>query len=364
MSGAPYPKPAGAGPSRAGEPVVGVVIATRNRADRLATTLERLLALPEHPPVVVVDNASTDGTRALVLTRFPEVSLLALPRNRGALARTAGVRELRTPYVAFSDDDSWWEPGALATAAALFRRYPRLGLIAARTLVGTSGEPDPLNTALATSPLGRSPDLPGVDVLGFLGCAAVVRRDAYLDAGGYHPLLFFGAEETQLAYDLAALGWGVVHCPEVTAHHRPAPGPRRGRDAVVRRNAVLTAWLRRPAKLALARTAALAWAARRDPTARTALRGVLVRLPGALRDRRPLPPEVEDAARRVERRTGDPSAPRARPRGRVRRAARPVARHTGRRDGPTPNDQPTAAGTRHRARHGFRGKERREHHGG
>lgn len=279
---------------------VGVVIATRDRADSLAVTLRRLLALPERPLVVVADNASSDGTRAMIAERFPEVRVLALPVNRGALARNDGVRALDTPYVAFSDDDSWWEPGALSTAARLLDAHPRLGLLSARTLVGTADAPDPLNDSLAGSPLGPAADLPGTQVLGFLGCAAIVRHSAFLDASGYHRLLFFGAEETLLAYDLAARGWGVAHCPEVVAHHHPAPVPRAHRSAVVRRNELLTAWLRRPLPIALRRTRDLAVAARRDSEARRALRAALARLPTALRARKPLPPHIERAVRRVE----------------------------------------------------------------
>ncbi|GGQ15733.1 glycosyltransferase family 2 protein [Streptomyces mutabilis] len=279
---------------------VGVVIATRNRSASLAVTVRNLLALPERPQVLVVDNASTDGTPAMLAHDFPQVRVVSLPFNRGALARTHGVRALDTPYVAFSDDDSWWAPGALAAAARHFDAHPRLGLLSARTLVGPGDDADPLNDLLAGSPLGTATDLPGTQVLGFLGCAAVVRRTAYLDAGGYHPLLFFGAEETLLAYDLAARGWGVTHCPDVLAHHHPDPGPRTGRPAVVLRNELLTAWLRRSLPHALARTRALAAEARRDPHARRALRETLTRLPAALRDRRPLPPHVERAARLLD----------------------------------------------------------------
>ncbi|MER5376209.1 glycosyltransferase [Streptomyces sp. NPDC002553] len=279
---------------------VGVVIATRDRAPTLARTLRRLLDLPEQAPVVVADNASTDGTRDMLARDFPQVRVVSLPANRGALARTDGVRALDTLYVAFSDDDSWWAPGALSRAADLLDAHPRLGLISARTLVGPAAEPDPLNDVLAASPLGPAPDLPGVQVLGFLACASVVRRSAYLDVGGFHPVLFFGGEETLLAYDLAARGWGVTHCPDVVAHHHPAPSPRNGRSATVRRNALLTAWLRRPLPHALARTVELATDARSDPDARQAVREALARLPAALGARRPLPPDVEHAACKLD----------------------------------------------------------------
>ncbi|MFF8289457.1 glycosyltransferase family 2 protein [Streptomyces sp. NPDC016309] len=277
-----------------------VVVITHNRRELLLGTLDRLAALPERPPVVVVDNASTDGTPRAVAERHPGVTVLRQGRNLGAQGRNAGVRRARTPYVAFSDDDSWWEPGALARAADLLDQHPRLGLVAARVRVGPDGAPDPLNALLAASPLDGAADLPGRPVLGFLACAAVARREAYLEAGGYHPIFFVGGEETLLAYDLAARGWGVCHAPEVVAVHSPAGGARPGRAAVQLRNAALTAWLRRPLAVALRRTRSIAVRARRDPEARAALRDLLGRLPVALRDRRPLPARVEEAARRLD----------------------------------------------------------------
>ncbi|MER6772532.1 glycosyltransferase [Streptomyces bacillaris] len=285
---------------------------TKDRPRSALHTLDRLAELPERPPVVVVDNGGDPGVSEALRAHPSSPRVLTPGRNLGALGRNLAVGHARTPYVAFSDDDSWWHPGALRRAADLLDAHPRLGLLAARSLVGPEGREDPLNDLLDRSPLPPDRGLPGRPVLGFLGCACVVRRTAHLAVGGYHPLLFFGAEETLLAYDLAAAGWGVSYDPSVTAHHHPDPGERPGRAALLRRNALLTAWLRRPAHVALRHTAALSAAAvRGDAAAAAALREALRRAPAAARGRRRLPARVEQRIRLLERRAGDAGAVRA-----------------------------------------------------
>ncbi|WP_205862602.1 glycosyltransferase family 2 protein [Planosporangium thailandense] len=279
---------------------VTVVIASRDRAVGLERTLARLRALSERPSVIVVDNGSTDGTRERLARAFPEVRVIPLERNLGAVARNVGVAAADTPYVAFADDDSWWADGALARAEALLDAYPRLALIAARTLVGPSERLDPMAAFMAAAPLEGADDLPGPSVLGFLACAAVVRREAYLAVGGFDPVVFFMGEEARLAYDLAAAGWGLAYCADVVAHHHPQPGGDRGRKrALAARNRALTAWMRRPLRVALAETAPLLRNAVTDPVARTALGQFAVRLPRALRGRRAADPAVEAALARL-----------------------------------------------------------------
>jgi GT2 family glycosyltransferase len=277
---------------------VTVVIASRDRVGELRRTLTRLAALPETPDIIVVDNGSRDGTAKAVSTEFPGVTLIRNRRNRKAAARNQGVRRAATRYVAFSDDDSWWEPGALALACDLLSRHPRVGVIAARTLVGARADEDPLNAVLAASPVrlpGPPPagDPPGPQVLGFLGCAVVARREAFLRAGGYSPLLGIGGEEELLALDLAAAGWPAVYADTVVARHFPSASRNvAGRRAAQLRNRVLVAWLRRPAGRALRDTLTLTRLGRRDAIARRALAGLLLRLPFALATRRPLPRAV------------------------------------------------------------------------
>jgi GT2 family glycosyltransferase len=275
---------------------VTVVIATRDRRLELLRTLGRLHQLPERPPVIVVDNASSDGSPAAVREHFPAVTLRVLPRNAGAAARNAGVALAATPYVAFSDDDSWWDPGALSRAAAALDADPRLGLIAARTLTGPARDPDPVNALMARSPLrddGTS------EVLGFLACASVVRKEAFLGVGGFSRLLFFVGEERLLSYDLATAGWARRYLPDVVAVHEPSAirpaSPLR--HQAERRNLLLTAWLRRPAGVAVAETLRLARDAVRDRDDRAALAAAARKLPAALRSRHRLSPEVERKVR-------------------------------------------------------------------
>jgi GT2 family glycosyltransferase len=277
------------------------VIATRDRADELARTLTRLGELCPRPPVVVVDNASRDGT-AVVAAGFPGVTVVRLAHNAGAAARNDGVARVRTSYVAFADDDSWWAADALSRAERVLDEHPDVGLVAASTLVGPDENPDPINDDLAASPLPPVPGQPGPRVLGFLACAIVVRTRAFSDAGGFSPLLRFGAEETLLAYDLAARGWLLCHRPDVVAHHHPSA--RRMTSAERRslelRNRLLITALRRPPRVALAAWARTCRCAVWDRSARQGLAGALRRLVPALRHRRPLPAPVEHDVRILE----------------------------------------------------------------
>ena len=273
---------------------VTVVVATRNRWDDLRRSL------PLHPrPVVLVDNASSDGTPERVARTFPDVAVIRLPQNAGAVARNAGVRASTTPYVAFADDDSWWEPGSLDRAADLLDSGPGIGLLAARVLVGQHGDVDPVCTEMATSALGTRPGEPGPRVLGFIACGAVVRRSAYLAAGGFDPVTFFAGEEERLALDLAAQGWALCYVPDVVARHLPSTSRDVGaRHVRIARNEVLTAVMRRPSR-EVARTVR-----RHAATAqgRRGLAAAVPRLLGALRARTALPPEVEAARQRLDER--------------------------------------------------------------
>ena len=142
--------------ARAGLPDTRVTVAviTHNRRAELARTLDQLAGLPEKPAIVVVDNGSDDGSAAYVRWWHPAVRLIAARRNLGAVGRNLALRQVMTPYAAFCDDDTWWEPGSLARAADALDAHPDVAAVTARIVVEPSGADDPIVPELAGSPVG------------------------------------------------------------------------------------------------------------------------------------------------------------------------------------------------------------------
>jgi GT2 family glycosyltransferase len=230
---------------------LATVVLTHNRPRELRRTLAHMAALPEEPELIVIDNASTNATRAMVERDFPAAKLVTLDQNIGAAARNIGVRKTHTPYVAFCDDDTWWAGGALEKAADILDAYPNVAVLSARVLVGPQEQEDPACAAMARSPL-PSADLPGPALLGFLAGACVIRKQAFLAAGGYEPHFFIGGEEALLSLDLVAGGWSVAYAPQLTVHHYPSPARNATlREHLLARNALWVAWMRLPVASAL-----------------------------------------------------------------------------------------------------------------
>ncbi|MCK7624367.1 glycosyltransferase [Streptomyces sp. RS10V-4] len=293
------------------DPRTTVIVITRNRRADVLHTLDRLAELPERPPVVVVDNASADGTAAAVRAHPLPVRLLALGRNLGAVGRNLAARTATTPYLAFCDDDSWWHPGTLRRAADLLDAHGGLAAVTARIVAHPhpdGPEPpdrppyeDPIVRELRNSPIPGPSWLPGPALGSFLAAATVLRADAFRTAGGFSPRLVLGGEEELLAADLAADGWWLTYADDLTVHHRASPH----RDATERRrrgirNTLWFTWLRRPVPVALRRTLWLATRVPRDTVSASAFTEAAAGLPWLVRERRPLPGAVEARLRLLE----------------------------------------------------------------
>jgi GT2 family glycosyltransferase len=279
---------------------VTVVVITHNRRTELIRTL-RHFSDAERRASIVVDNASSDGTPAAVRRMFGDVELIEARRNLGAVARNLAMRRVTTPYAAFCDDDTWWEPGSLTACADALDASPDVACVTARIVVEPRGVDDPIVAELESSPLPGRDGLPGPVLGSFLAGASMVRTAAFRAAGGFSPRLWLGGEEELLAADLISAGWTLCYLPSATVHHQPsaARDPRRRRLLGIR-NTLWFTWLRRPAGAAAGRTSELARTVPRDVTSARAFAAAVAGLPWVLRERRVVPPRAERMIRLLD----------------------------------------------------------------
>jgi GT2 family glycosyltransferase len=207
-----------------------------------------------------------------------------------------------TPYVAFCDDDGWWERDGLERAARLLDEHPRLALVNARIMVGDQGALDPISAEMASSPLPETDGVPGTVLFSFMGGAAVVRVSAYEQVGGYHPAFFIGGEEETLAWPLLKAGWSMRYRDDVVMHHHPSLANFSGLRHFGIRNTLWNSWLHRPPAGALRWTIFLL---RSSPKNRDLVRGLWLAargVPWVLRRRRPMSPDLDAGVRVLEER--------------------------------------------------------------
>lgn len=273
-------------------PDISIVMLTRNRRTEAMRTVGSLLHLPERPQIIVIDNGSTDGTPQLLSHAYPGLRVLRSAANLGAAGRNMGVSRVATNYVAFSDDDTDWQPGSLAQAVELLERYPRIGVLSARVVVGDARTLDPTCERMAASPLG-STDHPLRRLTGFMAGAAVFRTALFRELGGYEPRLFIGGDEALLALDVLQAGYDIAYAPSLEVHHRPSLS----RDSALRRrllarNAALVAWLRLPRGEAISATWRALQSACRGARPSEDLRALLLGIGWATHQRRPVAARV------------------------------------------------------------------------
>jgi GT2 family glycosyltransferase len=231
-------------------PAVSVVVLTvGTRPVELRAAVESGLAQVEiSSEVVVVANGVPAAL--LHLPNDERVRVAASAVNLGVPGgRNLGAEHARAPLLAFLDDDARFaDPTALAGAAATFRDDPRLGVLALR-IVDAEGATARRHVPRVGS---RRPATSGT-VTSFLGGAAVVRRAAFEDVGGFADAFFYAMEETDLALRLVDRGWTIRYdgTPAVL-HPRTDPSRHPGAAERTMRNRVWLAYRNLPVPLAFA----------------------------------------------------------------------------------------------------------------
>lgn len=176
-----------------------VVITTRNRRDELRRAIESALAQDCRPTVLVIDDASEDGTAEMVAAEFPSVSLHREERPAGCVVRRNQAASLASTSVMVSiDDDAWFASSTTVSQTLRDLDHPRVGAVAIPYVDVVHG-PSVRQKAPATS---------GVHLTSsFIGTAYAVKREVFLAVGGYREALVGQTEEVELCLRMLDAGY-------------------------------------------------------------------------------------------------------------------------------------------------------------
>ncbi len=192
-------------------PLVSFIISTFNRRDVLLQTLKHVNACglkSEELEIIVVDNASTDGTSDAVRREYPMISLMAQEYNTGPVSKNLAIRGARGRFVVFLDDDSFPQPGSIHKMMKHFDADPKLG-----AAVFTITLPDGSRECSA---------YPNV----FIGCGTGFRRHALEQSGGLPEDFFMQAEEYDLSIRMLQAGWDIKYFDDIHVTHLKSPSAR------------------------------------------------------------------------------------------------------------------------------------------
>ena len=223
-------------------PRLSVIIVSYNTRDM---TLDCLRVLQSElreltAEVFVVDNASTDGSADAVREAFPEVRLIANPRNAGfGAANNLALAQARGHYLLLLNTDAFPRPGAVGMLIDYLERHPTVGVVGPRLLYkdGSLQQscfrfPTPLGAWAENVGLTRVlrhhaafDDYRGWDhaiereVDFVIGACLLLRRKVYERVGGFDERFFMYQEEADWQRRVHEAGWTVAFTPSAEAVH-------------------------------------------------------------------------------------------------------------------------------------------------
>lgn len=251
-------------------PVV-IAVVSWNTREHLGRCLESLApgARDASTDVWVIDNASSDGSAALVRERFPWAQLIANDVNAGfGPAVNQVARASQAPWIVPANADVVLRPGALAALLEAGERHPGAGILAPRLVLGDgstqhSVHPFPTIPKTLAFNLGLANLLPGLGqrmgLVGFWdggrsqpvdwahGAFLLVRRAAWEQSGGFDEQQWMFAEDLDLCWRVSQAGWEVRFVAEAEVGHAGATATTKawGDERVARSQASAYAWMLR-----------------------------------------------------------------------------------------------------------------------
>lgn len=222
------------------DPLASIIIVTRNRRDELERALHSCLIQLGDPEIIVIDDASSDGTPEMVRSRFPRVRLIVDPTPQGYIVQRNRAAHLASGefLVSIDDDAEFSTPTVVQDTLQDFTVSPRIAAVAIPYTEPPAHD----------SEFQRGPDAIGCWITAqFVGTAYAVRREQFLELGGFDESLVHQGEERDFCIRLLQAGYHVRfgNSPPIR-HHRSA---QRNLDRMTyygRRNDIRFVWQHLP----------------------------------------------------------------------------------------------------------------------
>lgn len=245
-------------------PLVSIVTICWNRKADICESLNRIREI-DYPnlEVIVVDNASEDGTPETIAAEYPEVRLIKLFKNIGIEAYNIGFKNARGEYIVILDDDSFPQKDAVRRMVDKFARDPALGVVAfdVRNFynydeVKNEADDEPGQAAQETAAVAED------YLLAFNGAGAGVRRELLEQVGFYPEEFFLYWNEQDTAFRILNAGYKIKFFFDVVSYHKYSPQNRASWRApyYYTRNAFWLIWKNYPLDLALKLTIKMIYA--------------------------------------------------------------------------------------------------------
>ena len=171
--------------------------------------------------VIIVDNASTDQTIALIRSGYPEVELIANTQNLGfAAANNQAVAKTSEELLFFLNPDTELQPGCLVAVRTFMTDHPEMGMAGPVILNKDGSVHKSIDDEYPGEHYsqGKFDNLPG-DIAWLLGAALVARREAVTSAQGFDERFFLYAEDIDLCLELRKQGWLLGLVPDAAVMH-------------------------------------------------------------------------------------------------------------------------------------------------
>lgn len=220
---------------------LSIIIVNWNTREMLLDCLDSIASNAGECEVVVVDNASVDGSAEAVRNQFPNVKIIQCAENLGyARATMAGFRASAGNYVLFLNSDTVVLSGAVTHLVEFLEERSKVAACGPR-LVKTDGMIQPFAfgrdptfcylLARACAQLGlRAPlhdwgtcEILSVDWVS--GACLIVRRSAFEQVAGFDERMFLYFEDNDLCFRLRRAGWEVIYNPQVEIMHVGGASP-------------------------------------------------------------------------------------------------------------------------------------------